>query len=85
MSGAHVKLLEDHEDAGDDELRAVLALHDGQVGVLDHARLPGCLSDVFQFNLHIVYTPSALQHLCQYNSKDLSTSGTHGMCCQCTS
>ncbi len=41
----------------------VLALHDGHVGVLDHARLPGRLEDVFQLNLHIVHAPSALQHL----------------------
>lgn len=62
---AHIKLLEDHKDDGDDQLRAVLALQDRLVGVLDHAGLARRLHNVIQLHLHVGNATSALQHLQQ--------------------
>lgn len=61
----HVKLLEDHEDAGDDQLGAILALQDGDVGVPDQARLAGRVQNVLQLHINIVNATRALQHLQQ--------------------
>ena len=62
-AGAHIKLLEDHEDDGNDQLGAVLALQDGLVGVLDQARLTCGLHNVVQLDSHVFNAARALEHL----------------------
>ncbi len=61
-----VKLLEDHEDAGNDELRAVLPLHDVEVGRLDQVGLPSSLHNVLKLSVHLRNAAAPFQdlHIC---------------------
>ena len=60
---AHIELLEDHEDAGNDELWPVLPLQDVQVGALDQVGLPSSLHNVLKLNVYILHTAAPFQDL----------------------
>ena len=60
---AHIELLEDHEDAGNDELRPVLPLQDVQVGALDQVGLPSGLHNVLKLNVYNLHTTAPFQDL----------------------
>ena len=69
---AHIKLLEDHEDEGDDELGAVFPLQDVVVGIFDEVGLASSLEDVLVFKIDLLQTAHLLQHL-QYAIRFISS------------